>query len=275
MSELNPHNTDAILGGQNPPPVNAAILGGLAGVKQRLDSESIVEKIQALNDAVQYGERAIDLALQALTDESYEIQYLASKLLRYRFGTAGEEALWKDEPSKIHIHYNPFYQPRSSQKIYDDKVGLVNPEDITYVVKVSNVNNSNIEIVNLELLMDDLNIDSLRSLIIELSYFLDAGIYSCQLIREAMHPILIEGISPKLKSLGISYKFQGDIYEIQGDKYKVSTEAIQKEGDDLYEMVFNTLVMQQSLKYFALDLPRCSLGEYFSTEKQQSEKYKY
>jgi hypothetical protein len=36
MSEINPNNTDAILGGQNPPPVNAAVLGGEIGRKQRL-----------------------------------------------------------------------------------------------------------------------------------------------------------------------------------------------------------------------------------------------
>jgi hypothetical protein len=36
MSELNPSNTDAILGGKNPPPVDAAVLGGEIGRKQRL-----------------------------------------------------------------------------------------------------------------------------------------------------------------------------------------------------------------------------------------------
>jgi formylglycine-generating enzyme required for sulfatase activity len=39
MSELNPRRSDLVLGGQNPPPVNAAVLGGLAGVKQRLAYE--------------------------------------------------------------------------------------------------------------------------------------------------------------------------------------------------------------------------------------------
>lgn len=40
MSELQPDNTDAILGGQNPPPVDAAVLGGVAGEKQKLDRKS-------------------------------------------------------------------------------------------------------------------------------------------------------------------------------------------------------------------------------------------
>ena len=39
MSELLPSNTDAILGGQTPPPVNAAVLGGVAGAKQQIARE--------------------------------------------------------------------------------------------------------------------------------------------------------------------------------------------------------------------------------------------
>jgi hypothetical protein len=39
MSEFQPSNTDAILGGQNPPPVNAAVLGGAAGTKRKLAHE--------------------------------------------------------------------------------------------------------------------------------------------------------------------------------------------------------------------------------------------
>jgi hypothetical protein len=44
MSELNPHNTDAILGGQNPPPINAAVLGGEIGRKQRLQHEKAIAR---------------------------------------------------------------------------------------------------------------------------------------------------------------------------------------------------------------------------------------
>jgi formylglycine-generating enzyme required for sulfatase activity len=36
MSELQPSNTDAILGGQTPPPINAAVLGGITGIEQQL-----------------------------------------------------------------------------------------------------------------------------------------------------------------------------------------------------------------------------------------------
>ena len=39
MTELQPDRTDAILGGQNPQPVNAAVLGGVAGAKQQIAKE--------------------------------------------------------------------------------------------------------------------------------------------------------------------------------------------------------------------------------------------
>jgi eukaryotic-like serine/threonine-protein kinase len=39
MSELQPFNTDAILGGQNPPPLNDAVLGGVAGTKRQIVHE--------------------------------------------------------------------------------------------------------------------------------------------------------------------------------------------------------------------------------------------
>jgi hypothetical protein len=41
MSQTNPNNSDAVLGGGNPAPINAVVLGGLAGAKQRLESESL------------------------------------------------------------------------------------------------------------------------------------------------------------------------------------------------------------------------------------------
>jgi hypothetical protein len=49
-----PRLDDAVLGGQTPP-MSAAILGGLEGVKRRLASKSDEVKIAALKDALSYG----------------------------------------------------------------------------------------------------------------------------------------------------------------------------------------------------------------------------
>jgi hypothetical protein len=260
MSEINLHGSDLVLGGENPPPITAAILGGLAGVKQRLASESIANRTQALTDSVQYGEKAIELALQALTDESYEIQHLASKLLRYQFGTAGEEALWEHASSKIHIYYNPLYQSRLNKKIYDFKTEISNPEDLTYIVQISNLAKDKNDVSNLDRLIKDPNIDSLRSLIVELSSLLDSGIYSSKLFEEVMHPILMRNVAPNLKSLAIAYKFRGNVY-------KIDKELIRKEMDDLYDMILSSFIISQGLKFLGLDIATSAYGEYFSAEK--------
>ncbi len=81
MSELTPRESDLIIGGQNPPPIDAAVLGGLAGVKQRLKSESITVRLQALDNTIQYGKDALDLVIQFLADPAEEIRELASTLL--------------------------------------------------------------------------------------------------------------------------------------------------------------------------------------------------
>lgn len=48
-----PQKHDAVLGGQNS--IDAAVLGGLEGVKQRLIYDDPIQTTQALIDAVQYG----------------------------------------------------------------------------------------------------------------------------------------------------------------------------------------------------------------------------
>jgi hypothetical protein len=44
MPELHPRESDAVLGGQNSPPINAAILGGEVGRKKRLQHEKFVAR---------------------------------------------------------------------------------------------------------------------------------------------------------------------------------------------------------------------------------------
>jgi hypothetical protein len=60
MSELQPSNTDAILGGQTPPPVDAAVLGGVAGAKQRLQHEKALAREQKFWRNFEYLNRPIN-----------------------------------------------------------------------------------------------------------------------------------------------------------------------------------------------------------------------
>jgi hypothetical protein len=132
MSETNPYQSDAVLGGQNPPPVNAAILGGLAGAKQRLESESTVAKIQALKDTIQYGTDGIILALDALADPNDDVKRFARRLLRTQAGEEGKAALLEREPLS---YFTTLADWR--WEIYNPEVGIIDPETNAYVVQMT------------------------------------------------------------------------------------------------------------------------------------------
>ncbi|MCC3404707.1 MAG: formylglycine-generating enzyme family protein [Microcoleus sp. PH2017_10_PVI_O_A] len=79
-----PGEYDAVLGGQNSIPVNAAVLGGIAGVKSRLASPIVEVRIAALSEALKYGEVGLKLIIQALHDESMQVKISACSLLKDR-----------------------------------------------------------------------------------------------------------------------------------------------------------------------------------------------
>ncbi len=79
-----PKEYDAVLGRQNPPPIYGGVLGGIEGVKKRLASPVVEIRIAALSDALKYGEKGLDLVLQALQDESIKVQFAAYSLLKDR-----------------------------------------------------------------------------------------------------------------------------------------------------------------------------------------------
>ncbi|AFY92295.1 hypothetical protein [Chamaesiphon minutus] len=131
MSETNPRESDLILGGQILPPVNAAILGGLAGVKQRLESESIAERLQALNNAVAYGDDGIDLALRSLSDNDDKVRRLAKRLLRDRFGEAGKKAFINHDVASYFLKIDDW-----NKEEYYSGIGIADPDNNAYYREV-------------------------------------------------------------------------------------------------------------------------------------------
>ncbi|MBW4694054.1 MAG: hypothetical protein KME27_20095 [Lyngbya sp. HA4199-MV5] len=65
-----PQATDGILGGQTPPPVNSATLGGIEGLQQRLAIAPSEERSHLLSTALSYGEAGIDLLIATLNNDS-------------------------------------------------------------------------------------------------------------------------------------------------------------------------------------------------------------
>ena len=106
-----PGEYDAVLGGQNSTPVDAAVLGGIAGVKSRLASPAIEVRIAALSEALKYGEAGLDLLLQGLNDKSLQVKFAVDNLLKYR------------DESKIKWHLNIFFYIFNFDVITVDKYG--------------------------------------------------------------------------------------------------------------------------------------------------------
>ncbi|MEQ9551587.1 MAG: LamG domain-containing protein [Coleofasciculus sp. G3-WIS-01] len=77
-----PRNDDMVLGGQNPPPTQGVVLGGIAGVRMRLTSPVVDQRLTAITEATAYGDAGLNLVLQAfLQDESPRVRQAAYLLL--------------------------------------------------------------------------------------------------------------------------------------------------------------------------------------------------
>lgn len=84
MSEnsRNPRKYDAVLGGNSPPPIHAAVLGGIEGLQQRLSTGNTRQRIEILASALKYGDAGIDLLIDALNDGEIEVREKAFQLLQ-------------------------------------------------------------------------------------------------------------------------------------------------------------------------------------------------
>jgi hypothetical protein len=79
-----PAEYDAILGGTVSIPGDTAILGGIAGVKQRLTSPIVSVRVEALSVAISYAQQGLEAIIQALEDESLEVRQAAYFILKDR-----------------------------------------------------------------------------------------------------------------------------------------------------------------------------------------------
>ncbi|MBE9129868.1 MULTISPECIES: LamG domain-containing protein [unclassified Coleofasciculus] len=96
-----PRNDDAVLGGYNPPPRSGMVLGGIQGVKVRLSSPFVEERIAAASEALKYGDAGLDLILQALQDDSGQVRRIAHLLLWERTEPHVRQAIQNYAPTDM------------------------------------------------------------------------------------------------------------------------------------------------------------------------------
>lgn len=83
MSESSvPKAQDLVLGGEMPPPVSGAVLGGLVGLQQRFQQSELTQKLAALEAAATYGAEAIPLLRQGLESADLTVRSTAYSQLR-------------------------------------------------------------------------------------------------------------------------------------------------------------------------------------------------
>lgn len=98
MSELQPDNTDAILGGQNRLTTDTLVLGGIEGIEQRLSSQDEKIQISALREALKYEEKGLELLIDIWKNDSHGLKWKAFSLLRTREEERVNQALSEYNP---------------------------------------------------------------------------------------------------------------------------------------------------------------------------------
>ncbi len=133
MSENQPREFDAVLGGSTSPIFTSAVLGGIEGVKRRLQSKNVDVIFDALWDALNYGEAGLDLIAQALHNYYGKVSRYAELLLRERGGETGKKAL---------LDYNPWKYLTTIEnwqtRKYKPEIGIVFPFGKAYVITNKN-----------------------------------------------------------------------------------------------------------------------------------------
>ncbi len=88
-----PQPHDVVLGGASPAPIAGLVLGGLDGVRHRLNSALVEERVGAIAQLSRYGQAGLDLLLQSLTDPAIAVQRAAYLQLHHSSDVKARRAL--------------------------------------------------------------------------------------------------------------------------------------------------------------------------------------
>lgn len=157
MADNQPRDFDVVLGGQAPPPIASVVLGGLEGVKNRLESSNVEVRVAALSEALNYGEAGLDLLIGALyNDSSQQLKRFVGRLLKQKGGTKARQAL---------LNYDPwlFFTKLEDWKIenFNPQIGIINPAGTAYIVNFE----------HLKLLLQNSQVEKVEALVCQIHGF--------------------------------------------------------------------------------------------------------
>ena len=140
-----PKQYDLVLGGNNPLPVDGLVLGGIAGVKRRLESNNIEIIKAALSDAVSYKDEGLNLVINALYNTPQEIRKHAVNLLRNYKTAKAEQALLDYDPSSLFVQFSDW-----NLKDFDLETYLDDPVNTAYRIDLRQFKNIISELEKIE-----------------------------------------------------------------------------------------------------------------------------
>lgn len=137
-----PRNFDIVLGGETPPPLYGAVLGGIEGVKRRLASSDIETRIGALSCALNYGHTGLHVLIDALEHNSAKVRKTAAKLLKNINKNQVKAALAKykfwasfEKYYEIPCNYSTTFANRKVIE-FDPVIGISETVDTAYAIRV-------------------------------------------------------------------------------------------------------------------------------------------
>jgi hypothetical protein len=207
--ENQPRDFDAVLGGETLPPLQGVVLGGIEGVKRRLASPIVQARIDAVKEALQYGDEGLGLVISALQDKSPQVKNSTYLLLRERTELQITQAIkiyksWK-LPERLEWYSDNRVSKFFNKEVedFEPQIGITNPTGIAYAVRCEEWE-ENLEIFRskLENLTQDTQASKLEALVIGMwdTY----GDYGSDVIVDAL-------VSAKDKLKNLKAIFIGDI----------------------------------------------------------------
>ena len=140
-----PKEYDLVLGGNNPAPVDSLVLGGIAGLTRRLESNNIEVIKTALSDAIAYNNEGLDLVIQALYNYPQEIRQHAVKILRNNKTARAEQALLDYDPRSLFTLFDNWQLKDFNLENY-----LNDPVNTAYKINLKQFNNIIAELKKIE-----------------------------------------------------------------------------------------------------------------------------
>ncbi|BAY74525.1 GUN4 domain protein [Nostoc linckia NIES-25] len=207
-----PREFDAVLGGEAPPPIQGAVLGGIEGVKRRLSSSNIEARIAALSEALNHGDTGLGLVIEALEDKFRKVRLAAFNCLQDREEAQVKLALhdykfWSSF-EKLNGLPNGYVSTFANRKVieFEPTTNITETVDIAYALRDTYIlysNKTEITITDkLQLLQQSPLVNQIEALVFGVCFDREATDFSSRHVVESLAALQDKLINLKAVFIG-------------------------------------------------------------------------